>query len=135
MCIAAAAAAESQHKGILSADPAPRDADVAKEEERIASGMPSDVVVIKVSPLAVEMAADSYCNPHRSDSLTPTSYPRYRTLYQDLKKVYKGGKYAVRGLSLGIPTGECFGLLGINGAGKTTTLSILTGTATRTWWL
>jgi ATP-binding cassette, subfamily A (ABC1), member 3 len=41
--------------------------------------------------------------------------------------VYPGGKFAVRGLTLGIPKGECFGLLGINGAGKTTTLSILTG--------
>ncbi len=31
------------------------------------------------------------------------------------------------GISLGIPSGECFGLLGVNGAGKTTTFSILTG--------
>ena len=31
---------------------------------------------------------------------------------KDFKKVYPGGKYAVRGMSLGIPTGECFGLLG-----------------------
>jgi ABC-type multidrug transport system ATPase subunit len=37
------------------------------------------------------------------------------------------GKYAVRGLSVGIPNGECFGLLGINGAGKSTTLSMLSG--------
>ena len=53
-------------------------------------------------------------------------------------------KYAVRGLSLGIPKGECFGLLGVNGeqetvffraclinvtlgAGKTTTFNMLTG--------
>ena len=36
-------------------------------------------------------------------------------------------KTAVAGISLGIPNGECFGLLGINGAGKTTTFSILTG--------
>ena len=33
------------------------------------------------------------------------------------KKVYPNGKYAVRGVSLGMPNGECFGLLGINGAG------------------
>jgi len=33
----------------------------------------------------------------------------------------------VAGISLGIPSGECFGLLGVNGAGKTTTFSILTG--------
>jgi ABC-type lipoprotein export system ATPase subunit len=36
-------------------------------------------------------------------------------------------KVAVRQLSYGIPTGECFGFLGINGAGKTSTLKMLTG--------
>ena len=39
-------------------------------------------------------------------------------LLKNLKKVYAGGKYAVRGVTLGIPNGECFGLLGINGAGE-----------------
>ncbi|KXZ53111.1 hypothetical protein GPECTOR_7g1001 [Gonium pectorale] len=34
---------------------------------------------------------------------------------------------AVRGLWLGVPAGECFGLLGVNGAGKTTTFRVLTG--------
>lgn len=48
-------------------------------------------------------------------------------LLKNLKKVYPGGKYAVRGVSLGIPNGECFGLLGINGAGKSSTLAMLTG--------
>ena len=38
-----------------------------------------------------------------------------------------GEKVAVHNLSLGIPNGECFGLLGINGAGKTTTIAMLTG--------
>jgi len=37
------------------------------------------------------------------------------------------GKYAVKGVSVGVPYGMCFGLLGINGAGKTTTLSMLSG--------
>jgi len=44
----------------------------------------------------------------------------------DLRKQYPNGKTAVDGISLGIPAGQCFGLLGINGAGKTTTMSILT---------
>jgi len=44
-----------------------------------------------------------------------------------LRKVYGGGKTAVRNLSFGLPPGECFGFLGINGAGKTTTMKILTG--------
>src|SRR5262245_59479966 len=34
---------------------------------------------------------------------------------------------AVRGLDLGVASGECFGLLGPNGAGKTTTLEIIEG--------
>ncbi len=48
-------------------------------------------------------------------------------LVDGLKKIYPGGKYAVKGVSLAIPNGECFGLLGINGAGKSSTLSILSG--------
>ena len=45
-------------------------------------------------------------------------------IINDLWKVYPGGKPAVRGMSLGIPVGQCFGLLGINGAGKTTTMKV-----------
>lgn len=37
-------------------------------------------------------------------------------LMKQLNKVYPGGKVAVNDMSLGIPAGECFGLLGINGA-------------------
>ena len=40
---------------------------------------------------------------------------------------YYGTMLAVDHLSVGIPQGECFGLLGINGAGKTTTFKMLTG--------
>ena len=43
------------------------------------------------------------------------------------KVYYKGNKHAVKGVTIGIPNGECFGLLGINGAGKTSLLSILSG--------
>jgi len=46
---------------------------------------------------------------------------------RDLRKTYDGKVEAVRGLSLEIQCGECFGLLGPNGAGKTTTIEILEG--------
>ena len=45
----------------------------------------------------------------------------------NLRKTYDGKVEAVRGLSLCIDAGECFGLLGPNGAGKTTTIEILEG--------
>lgn len=46
-----------------------------------------------------------------------------------LRKVYRGppSKVAVRGLSLGVPRGQRFGLLGANGAGKSTTQQVLHG--------
>ncbi len=46
---------------------------------------------------------------------------------RDLRKTYDGKVEAVRGLTLEIHPGECFGLLGPNGAGKTTTIEILEG--------
>ncbi|GLD97436.1 hypothetical protein PINS_up006120 [Pythium insidiosum] len=46
---------------------------------------------------------------------------------KNLRKVYPGGKAAVRNLSFGLKRGECFGFLGINGAGKTSTMKMLTG--------
>ncbi|KAL2646002.1 hypothetical protein AAZV13_05G025600 [Glycine max] len=50
----------------------------------------------------------------------------------DLKKVYPGrdgnpDKYAVRGLFLSVPQGECFGMLGPNGAGKTSFINMMIG--------
>ena len=48
-------------------------------------------------------------------------------LLDELRKVYPGGKVAVKGVSYGLPMGEVFGFLGINGAGKTTTLQMLSG--------
>ncbi|XP_013360552.1 PREDICTED: ATP-binding cassette sub-family A member 7 isoform X2 [Chinchilla lanigera] len=47
---------------------------------------------------------------------------------RDLTKVYRGQRTpAVDRLCLGIPPGECFGLLGVNGAGKTSTFRMVSG--------
>ncbi|KAJ4907158.1 ABC transporter A family member 7 [Raphanus sativus] len=48
------------------------------------------------------------------------------------EKVYPGRdgnppKMAVQGLSLAVPSGECFGMLGPNGAGKTSFINMMTG--------
>ncbi len=48
----------------------------------------------------------------------------------DLHKHYDGSDAdALRGLTLGVPRGSIFGLLGRNGAGKTTTIKVLLGMA------
>lgn len=46
---------------------------------------------------------------------------------QDLRKTYKGGFEALKGVSLTIEEGEILALLGPNGAGKTTLISTLCG--------
>ncbi|XP_057706240.1 phospholipid-transporting ATPase ABCA1-like isoform X2 [Corythoichthys intestinalis] len=52
---------------------------------------------------------------------------------RQLTKVFKRNQRpAVDRLCVGIPPGECFGLLGVNGAGKTTTFKMLTGDTTVT---
>jgi len=80
-------------------DPAVVDEDVRQEEERVESGNAENDVI------QIHKLHKAFPNP----GLVP------------------GCKEAVKGLTLGIPRGQCFGLLGINGAGKTTTLTILSG--------
>ncbi len=48
----------------------------------------------------------------------------------DLRKTYKGGFEALKGVSLSIEEGEILALLGSNGAGKTTLISTLCGITT-----
>ncbi|KAK7158970.1 hypothetical protein R3I94_005341 [Phoxinus phoxinus] len=49
-------------------------------------------------------------------------------LVRDLSKTYRRRKRpATDRICVGVPAGECFGLLGVNGAGKTTTFKMLTG--------
>ena len=49
----------------------------------------------------------------RVNALDETNSPeKTSVLIKNFKHVYSNGKFAVKGLSLGIPNGECFGLLG-----------------------
>jgi ABC-2 type transport system ATP-binding protein len=50
----------------------------------------------------------------------------------DLRKAYRGGFEALRGIDFTIARGETFALLGPNGAGKSTTIEILEGYRDRT---
>ena len=47
-------------------------------------------------------------------------------IYVQPMDIFRGKQLAICSLYLGIPRGECFGLLGVNGSGKTTTFQILT---------
>lgn len=65
-----------------------------------------------------------------SSSSPDVTYHHLPTQIDRVSKVYPssvGAKVAVKTTSLGIPKGQCFGLLGINGAGKSSLLSILSG--------
>lgn len=46
---------------------------------------------------------------------------------KNLSKTYKGGKRAVKNLSLEVEAGDIYGFIGHNGAGKTTTLKCIAG--------
>jgi ABC-2 type transport system ATP-binding protein len=50
----------------------------------------------------------------------------------DLKKTYKGGVEALRGVQLEVKEGDFFALLGPNGAGKSTTISIVCSLVNKT---
>lgn len=49
-----------------------------------------------------------------------------------LKKTYKGGVEALKGVELEVPAGDFFALLGPNGAGKSTTIGIISSLVNKT---
>ncbi len=50
----------------------------------------------------------------------------------NLKKVYKGGFEALKGIDLTVEEGDFFALLGPNGAGKSTTIGVITSLVNKT---
>jgi ABC-2 type transport system ATP-binding protein len=57
--------------------------------------------------------------------LDPTAKRDAAITARALRRTFKGGIEAVRGIDLTVATGEVFGFLGPNGAGKTTTVRML----------
>ena len=60
----------------------------------------------------------------------PATLGRDAIVIEDLGKTYADGTEAVRGVTIRVAAGECYGLLGPNGAGKSTTVGML-GTLVR----
>ena len=56
----------------------------------------------------------------------------YALALEGLKKTYKGGVEAVKGISLKVHKGDFFALLGPNGAGKSTTIGIISSLVQKT---
>nr|XP_017188524.2 ABC transporter A family member 7-like isoform X2 [Malus domestica] len=85
------------------------------------------------SKVSVEMEkADVVQERERVEKLLLDSDTTHSVICDNLKKVYPGRdgnpeKFAVRGLSLALSRGECFGMLGPNGAGKTSFISMMIG--------
>jgi len=56
----------------------------------------------------------------------------YALEISELKKVYKTGVEALRGIDLNVEEGDFYALLGPNGAGKSTTIGIITSLVNKT---
>lgn len=92
-------------------DAANEDEDVATERQRIE-----------------QMSLNGFDPERRGPEVTRDT--RDGVILHGISKTFGAGaksKRAVRDLSVGMPRGQCFGLLGINGAGKTSTFRMITG--------
>ncbi|XP_067415194.1 phospholipid-transporting ATPase ABCA7 [Emydura macquarii macquarii] len=86
---------------------------------------------IKLRPFAVKLpplGEEDEDVAREREKIISGAQQRDILVLHDLTKVYRlRKKPAVDRLCVGIPPGECFGLLGVNGAGKTSTFKMLTG--------
>ncbi|XP_040096160.1 phospholipid-transporting ATPase ABCA7 isoform X2 [Oryx dammah] len=99
------------------------DEDVARERERVVQGTTQgDVLVLRdLTKVGVGWGASTA-------GLGGLHWPTHLSRGLPSSQVYPGQRTpAVDRLCLGIPPGECFGLLGVNGAGKTSTFRMVTG--------
>lgn len=67
--------------------------------------------------------------PSREESRVAVARPpapeEFAVVVEDLKKTYKGGTEALKGVGFRVRRGEFYGILGPNGAGKSTAIGIL----------
>jgi ABC-2 type transport system ATP-binding protein len=64
-------------------------------------------------------------HPHPRDASDGSARSSVAVDARSLRRTFKGGVEAVRGIDLMVPDGQIFGFLGPNGAGKTTTVRML----------
>jgi ABC-type multidrug transport system ATPase subunit len=74
---------------------------------------------------AARSPLDELIGPARAQRLTTELRRGDAIALDNLAKTYPDGTQAVRGLSLRVAAGECYGILGPNGAGKSTTIGML----------
>ncbi|XP_067672614.1 phospholipid-transporting ATPase ABCA3-like [Haliotis asinina] len=89
----------------------------------------SSVLMRQLSNTDSRIQEDSDVATERARLANNSLYQLFQSDKLLLKEVVKDYDHlcAVDHISVGIPQGECFGLLGVNGAGKTTTFKMMTG--------
>ncbi|KAH9498375.1 ATP-binding cassette sub- A member 3 [Bulinus truncatus] len=100
----------------------------------VCGGTPASITPVNTSQLIRDIVVqedDDVARERARINNTPhQQLIRSEKLVMDNLTKYYGNFCAVDHLSVGIPAGECFGLLGINGAGKSSTFMMLTGDST-----
>ena len=82
---------------------------------------PAGTQVVDVTASGALDELVGFAGGRTTDGRAPTD----AIVLERLTKTYPDGTEAVRGISLRVAAGECFGILGPNGAGKSTTIGML----------